>query len=94
MERCTFIHFCDSFTSSPIWIPTCIPKEYKYLSLFFRLLGALILLVPGFLYFSGYFVTSKASFIVRLPFIFIVSLCLLCIWILVKQDLVKLLKQA
>ena len=75
--------------SSPIWIPAIIPNKYKLLSLFFRWLGAISLLMPAYFYSTGKFVTMKASFIIHIPFIAIVLLCFFCIWILVKPDLIK-----
>jgi len=84
--------------SSPVWISLIIPARYKFLSIFFRWLGAITLLLPVYFYFSGE-ISSKATqfllagkfrdFLFHIPFIVIILLCVFGSWLLVKSDIVK-----
>ena len=86
--------------SCPIWIPVIISEKYKRTSIFFRWIGAFMLLIPVYFYLTSGRFKKALSFLIagnlgdtlfHVPFVVLVCLCLYGSYILVKSDILRLL---
>lgn len=82
--------------SSPIWLAAIIPAKYKYLSMFFRWVSAVVLLTPVYFYLTSELLKKGFSFLMagnwedalfHVPIFLVILLCINGAWILLKSDL-------
>ena len=82
--------------ASPLLLPALIPEKYKLTSRLFRWIGAFVLLIPLYYYFSSQLFQKAIEFLKakkyddllsHLPFGILVCVCVYSIWLLIKCDI-------